>query len=156
MRGAPDHGTSNLLAALASGQVYTGELGSYRGLLDLNVDKEVAMGAVSVRPDLNSRQLTVVATGIPSNGTVEIVQGRVDYAGTAEPNPPPSAITSLPSAAFASGAAATVIISTTKGSFVRAAVQDASDTRIAVSNPIWLLREAPPTRIPAARATHGA
>ena len=42
-------------------------------------------------------------------------------------------------------------IDTSKDSFVRTQVFDSSGTLIGLSNPVWLLRKAPPGGIPAPR-----
>ena len=42
-------------------------------------------------------------------------------------------------------------IDTSKDSFVRTQVLDSTGTQIGLSNPVWLLRAAPPGGIPAAR-----
>ncbi len=73
-----------LTQALAAGRVYWGNPAVFRGQLDLVVDGYVPMGAVSVEA-LTTRSLRVIATGLPSGSTVDVVTGVVDYAGSAFP-----------------------------------------------------------------------
>jgi hypothetical protein len=54
-------------------------------------------------------------------------------------------------AADLAGGSVTKQIDTSKDSFVRTQVFDSSGTLIGLSNPVWLLRKAPPNGIPAPR-----
>jgi hypothetical protein len=45
-----------------------------------------------------------------------------------------------------------IAVETDQSSYVRTEVLDAEGTVVALSNPVWLLRERPPGGIPAARA----
>jgi hypothetical protein len=142
----------DLVTALAGGRVFVGELGSWAGTLDLSVDGVVQMGQVSVRPGLASRSLTIQAAALPVGATVELVQGPVDYAGAAVLDPGSTVVTKLPASAFASGSAV-LPVDTSTSSFVRVAVLSSTGTRIAFSNPVWLLREAARTSVPAGRVS---
>jgi hypothetical protein len=73
---------ADLIAALSTGRSWCGSLSGFRGRLDLMVDGSSPMGSVSVS-SANSRQLAAGATGIPAGGSVQVLQGAVDYAGTA-------------------------------------------------------------------------
>lgn len=143
----------NLLAALASGQIWCGSLSEFStasgASLNLNVDGVCPMGSASVS-SLTSRTLTVTATGIPSNGTVQILQGAVDYAGTADPNPDTKVIASLSASDF-TGHQATRKIDTSADSFVRVQVLDHNAKIAAAANPIWLFQNPPPNGIPGPR-----
>jgi hypothetical protein len=44
------------------------------------------------------------------------------------------------------------MVDTSVSRFVRTVIRDAGGTTVAVSNPVWLLRQQPPNGIPAARA----
>ncbi len=138
---------SSLMSALASGRCYFADLG-FRGRLDLTVDGFAPMGSASVA-DLASRQLQIVATGLPSGGSVRLVQGPVDFAGAAVPDPGTVTAT-LPVTEFATGSV-TVSIDTSASRFARVEVVDASGKFLAGSNPVWMLRAAPPSGIPTAR-----
>jgi hypothetical protein len=140
---------ADLLAALAAGRAWCGSLTTFRGSLDMLVDGSVPMGSVSVS-GLRSRRLAVTATAIPANGSLQVMQGAVDYAG-------PSGlaantkVTGSYSAAELAGGPVTQTTDTSRDSFVRTQVLDGSGRIVGVSNPVWLLRAAPPGGIPASR-----
>jgi hypothetical protein len=108
------------------------------------------MGSASVSA-VRTRQLTVVATDLPTNSTVEVVQGMVDYAGNSALVPDTSVIASYSSADLAGGHVVLPIDSTVS-SFVRTQVVDSTGALVAFSNPSWLLRQMPPLGIPGPRA----
>ena len=141
-----------LLNSLKSGQAWCGSMAQHRGALDLLVDGTCPMGSVSVS-QVPARDITVTATSVPQGGSVDIVQRVVDYAGPQNPDPGTPVIQTLPASAFSTGTAA-VRVDTNQSSFVRTQVRDSTGTVIALSNPVWLLRENPPEgrAIPAARA----
>ena len=139
----------DLLAALAAGRAWCASMSRYRGSLDLLVDGSVPMGAVSVSK-VASRRLVARATGVPAGGRVQVLQGRVDYAGTAALAANTKVIGSYTAAQLAGGSVAQQI-DTSQDSFVRTQVLDSSGTLAALSNPVWLLRSAPPGGIPAPR-----
>jgi hypothetical protein len=107
------------------------------------------MGSASVS-NVNQRQLTVVATGVPAGGTVRVIRGTVDYAGTADPTPSTQVTATYTADQLAAGSV-DLTINTSVSRFVRTEVRDAAGTTVAVSNPVWLLREVPPNGIPSAR-----
>lgn len=137
---------ADLLAALSAGRGWTASL-RWRGSVDLRVDGSVPMGGVSVS-SVTSRQLEVLMTGMQSGATVSVLRGDVDYAGTAAPTSNASTISTL--ARFTGSVSVTVDTSTS--CFVRAVVRNSRGVVVGLSNPIWLLREAPPSGVPAARA----
>jgi hypothetical protein len=141
---------ADLLAALAAGRAWCASLSRYRGSLDLLVDGSCPMGSVSVS-SVTSRRLVASATRIPSGGSLRVLQGVVDYAGTASPTANTRVIGSYPASSLTGGSVAQQV-NTSKGSFVRTQVVNSSGTIIGVSNPVWLLRAAPPGAIPAPRA----
>jgi hypothetical protein len=141
--------TADLLAALAAGRAWCGAL-TYRGSLDLVADGTCPMGSVSVA-GAGSRRLAVSATGIPAGGSLQVVQGVVDYAGAADPTASARVIGSYPAGRAELGPVGKTV-DTSESSFVRAQVVDASGAIVALSNPVWLLRKAPPGGVPAARA----
>jgi hypothetical protein len=140
---------ADLLAALARGQAWCASLSSYRGSVDLLVDGTCPMGSVSVS-SVSSRKLAATATGVPAGGSLQVLQGRVDYAGTQNLTANAQVIGSYTAAQLASGSA-TRTIDTTEDSFVRTQVLSSSGAVIGLSNPVWLLRTAPPRGIPAPR-----
>lgn len=141
-----------LLDSLRSGRVWCGSLSQPSGALDLLVDGQCPMGSVSVS-QRSTRNLTVTATSVPSGGSVDLVQGVVDYAGPERPAPATEVVGNLSAAALSRGTV-DVAVDTSEPSFVRTQVRDSRGTVIALSNPVWLLRAAPPggRAIPAARA----
>jgi len=141
---------ADLLASLAAGRAWCGSLASYRGSLDLLVDGSCPMGSASVSR-LTSRQLVASATRIPAGGSLQILQGAVDYAGTAGLAANTRVIGAYPAARLAGGPVSQRV-DTRQGSFVRTQVLSSSGTVIGLSNPVWLLRSAPPGGIPARRA----
>jgi hypothetical protein len=144
-------GAGDLLAALAAGRAWCASLSRYRGSLDLLVDGSVPMGSVSVSK-VTSRKLVASATAIPAQGRLQILQGTVDYAGAADLSANTKVIGSY-SAAQLTGGSVTQRVDTGKDSFVRTQVLDSAGTPIGLSNPVWLLRAAPPGGIPAPRQT---
>lgn len=146
---APDATESSLLTALAAGRAYTASLTGYGGCLDLLADGSCPMGSVSISA-LPARSLQLTATVLPTGGSLQLVRGAVDYAGTAHPQPTATVVASYSSADLA-GDQATALVDTTASSFVRTQVLDRSGAVVALSNPVWLLREPPPRGIPPQR-----
>lgn len=144
-------GIGDLLAPLAAGRAWCASLSGYRGSLDLLVDGAVPMGSVSVS-QVPSRRLVASATAIPAGGTLQVLQGAVDYAGAAAPSASTKVIGSYPASQLTGGSVAQRI-DTGTGSFVRTQVLDSTGALVGLSNPVWLLRAAPPTGIPAPRQT---
>jgi hypothetical protein len=141
---------ADLLSALAAGRAWCGSLSSFRGSLDLLVDGSVPMGAVSVS-SVTSRQLAAAATGLPSGAVLQVLQGAVDYAGQNALTDDVKLIGSYTAAQLASGKIIRAV-STAQDSFLRTQVVSSTGAIIATSNPVWLLRKAPPNGIPPARA----
>jgi hypothetical protein len=148
---APSTGQQDLLAAMAAGRSWCGSLSGFGGTLDLIVDGSHPMGSVSVSP-VTSRQLTVSATGIPHRGSVQVLQGAVDYAGTADLAANSKIIASYPAGGLSS-IMVTLPVDTSTDSFVRTQVVNSGGVVVGLSNPAWLLRSPPPGGIPAPRAT---
>ncbi len=141
---------ADLLAALAAGRAWCGSLSRYRGSLDLLVDGSCPMGSVSVST-VGSRQLVATATHIPAGGSLQVLQGTVDHAGTADLAANTRVIASYGAGDVGGGSVGTSI-DTSQHSFVRTQVLDGAGIIIGVSNPVWLLRSRPARGIPAARA----
>jgi hypothetical protein len=141
---------SDLLASLAAGRAWCGSLRAFRGSLDLLVDGSCPMGSVSVSR-ATSRRLVASATRVPAGGALQVIQGAVDYAGTAGLTADTKVIGVYPARDLAGGSVAQPI-DTRQDSFVRTQVLSAAGDVISLSNPVWLLRTAPPGGIPAPRA----
>ena len=141
---------ADLLAAMRAGRMWCAPLSKYRGAMDLLVDGAVPMGGVSVS-QLASRQMAITATSLPAGSSVQVVRGPVDYAGASKPAAGTSVVATIPASGFAGGQASRAV-DTSTSCFVRTQVVNSAGTIIGVSNPVWLLRSAPPGGIPPARA----
>jgi hypothetical protein len=140
-------GQADLLAALAGGRAWCGAIG-YTGAIDMLVDGSVPMGAVSVS-GVKSRSMVLTATGIPSGGSVQLVQGTVDYAGTT-PNTSVVARWTATEVAAGGGQVSTAV-DTANETFIRPQVLNKAGAVIATGNPCWLLHNTPPGGIPTPR-----
>ena len=144
---AASTGQPDLLAALAAGRAWCGAIG-YRGAIDMLVDGLVPMGAVSVSA-VTSRNLVLTATGIPSGGSVQLIQGTVDYTGTTPDTSVAASFTGTD--LVAGGGQVRTAVDTTRETFIRPQILDSAGTVIATGNPVWLLHKTPPGGIPAPR-----
>jgi hypothetical protein len=138
-----------LLAALRAGRVWCQSLTGFRGGLDLMVDGSCPMGSVSVSKS-TTRQVEVTGIAVPDGGSLSLVQGAVDYAGTAAPRANVRTVGKVAAGDLGSGRAK-LSLDTRDSCFVRTEVRDAHGEVVALSNPVWLLREAPPRPVPDAR-----
>ena len=134
---------------MAAGRLWCGSLSLFRGTLDLLVDGSCPMGSASVSSQ-TARSLVASATGVPRNGSVQILQGAVDYAGTSGLASNAGVIASYPASAFAGGSV-TLPVNTSSDSFVRTQVLTSSGQVVGLSNPVWLFQNPPPGGIPAPR-----
>ncbi|MGZ4507016.1 MAG: hypothetical protein ACXVX0_07160 [Blastococcus sp.] len=139
-----------LLGALGRGGAYVGYLGAFGGTIDMAIDTDVPMGAVSVSP-LTSRTLRIDVAGLPEGGAVQVVRGDVDRPGTTDPNPATSVVATLNATDLSAGNERS--IDTTDDCFVRLQVIDSSGSVVAFGQPTWVLKTAPDAGIPAARQT---
>ena len=150
---AASTGTADLVAALAAGQAWCGSLSEFGAGASLNlaVDGICPMGSASLS-SLPRRQLALTATGIPAGGSLVVLQGAVDYAGTAGLADNTQVIASYSGTELAAGGgAAALAVDTSSESFAVLRVTDASGTTVAASNPVWMLQNMPPNGIPAPR-----
>ena len=143
---------SDLLAALVAGRAYCGSMATPPVALDMLVDSEVPMGAVSVS-SLTSRSLMVTAAGLPTGSTLQVFQGDVDYAGTGSGGLASNAVQvgSFGPSQLNGAGQGTLALDTTDASYVRTAVVDSTGTVQGLSNPVWLLDAPPPNGIPVPR-----
>lgn len=135
-----------LLAALRRGRVYFGDLARFRGALDIRIGRRSAMGTASVS-HAERRTLSILASGLPTGGSIDLIRGTVDFAGPADTDPQLSRAT-FTAADFGSGDELSVIIDTTAPRFVRLVVKDQTNLPVGLSNPVWLLREDPKFPVP--------
>jgi hypothetical protein len=138
--------TRALLRALAAGRAWSASLSAYRGSLDLLADGSAPMGSVSVS-SVTSRRLAAYATHIPDGGSLQVLQGDVDYPGHADISVKRKVIGKYAAADLARGGVMQRV-DTSSSSFVRSQVVDSSGKIVALSNPIWLLRTPPPHGVP--------
>ena len=137
------------MSALASGRAYTRHTGLWPGgQLDLLVDDRVPMGKVSIGTRL-TRSLQMLATNLPPTWLLELVSGPVDYTGT---DPGTVVVERIGASALGSTGTVTRSVDTSRSRFFRTQVRDAAGNLVGASNPVWLLREQPPSGIPAPRA----
>ncbi len=141
---------ATLLASLLAGRAWCGSLTRFRGALDLLVDRQCPMGSVSVSL-LDRRRLTVTAIDLPAGSRLQVIQGRVDYAGPGQPQTMTRVVKTYQATAIATGSVS-LSVTTDVSSFVRSQVLDATGVVVALSNPVWLLREQPPNGVPLPRA----
>ena len=143
--GTRDEGS--LVQALRGGRAFFSDPARFRGTIDLLVDGAAPMGSVTVST-ATTRSVRVLGSGWPAGSTFQVVDGLVGYAGTTSPDP------QLRLSTVSAGAEVDVALTvdTRTSRFVRVVVRDASGQEVALSNPVWLLRDQPPGGIPAARA----
>ncbi len=146
---APDKSEASLLQGLRAGKVWCQSLIGYAGAMDVLVDGTCPMGSISVS-QATSRSLLLTATSVPAGGDVRVVQGAVDYAGTASPTPNTQVVAIIPAGDLMAGQAR-ITMNTSSSSFVRTEVRNSAGTVVGLSNPVWLLRSSPPGGIPLAR-----
>lgn len=151
---AASHAQSDLLAALVAGRAWCGSLSEFAlpagAALDLVADGTCPMGSASVSK-VTSRHVTLTAAGLPSGGKLQLLQGSVDYAGTADPAPDTKMIASYTAAQLNGSHQVTRAVDTSADSFVRTQVLDSAGTVVAMSNPLWLFQNPPPNGIPPPR-----
>lgn len=132
---------ADLLSAVGRGRAWFWDLAGWRGTLELLVGGAPAMGGVLLTSAPRT-SVRAVVTDVPGGGSVEIVVGTVDLAGTAalrplvdvRPAPPGSRTVDVP-----------------PDSYVRAVVRSRAGAVVGFSNPVWVLRAAPPAGVPAGR-----
>lgn len=144
---AASRGQSDLLAALSAGRAWCGAIG-YKGAIDMLVDGSVPMGAVSVSA-VTSRNLVLTATGVPSGGSVQLIQGTVDYTGSTPDTSVAGTWTDTDLAA--GGGQVSTAVDNTSETFIRPQILNSAGTVIATGNPVWLLHNTPPGGIPEPR-----
>ena len=103
------------------------------------------------RLPLHSAKRAVTANGAAAGGALQVLRGTVDYAGTAGLAANAKVVGTYTASQLASGQV-TRRIDTSESRFVPTQVLNSSGTVIGLSNPVWLLRSAPPGGIPAPRA----
>ncbi|HEY8788960.1 MAG TPA: hypothetical protein VIM10_07515 [Actinopolymorphaceae bacterium] len=142
----------HLLTPLSAGNVFFGDPALFAGTIALLVDGAAPMGSVTISR-ARTRNVRVACTGLPAGGVVRVVQGTVDLAGPAVPEPGTTA-NERPAADWRRGYV-DLSIDTSSPRFVRVEVRTGAGQVIALSNPVWLLRDDPTGSIPDNRRPTG-
>jgi hypothetical protein len=137
---------ADLLTALRAGRAWFVNPKGFQGTLDVTVNGVSAMGGVLLT-SAQTVPVTVVGSGLPAAGMVELVIGAVDYAGDAKP------ATSVRSVKVSTmtGGKWNLDLWPSKGKYFRPVVRDGAGAIVGVGNPTRLLRTTPGHGIPAAR-----
>lgn len=138
---------SSLFSALRGGRAWFYDPQHWRGELDITVLGAVPMGGAVVTSAVQA-PVTVTVTALPTDATVRLVTGQVDYAGLADPTPATTA-QELPLEGESSFAQTIVPVRTSR--YVRVEIRGVDDAVIGFSNPVWILKEEPVGGIPAER-----
>lgn len=128
----------DLQNALSAGRAWCYKPDGWGGALQVQAAGVPAMGGVAVTRQ-RAVPVTVLATDLPKDGSLEIITGRADRAAAAP------AVEST----VARGGEHSFDVA--PGNYVRAMVRDGSGRIVGVGNPVWLLREPPPGGVPRAR-----
>ncbi|MGB5953612.1 MAG: hypothetical protein WBG57_13980, partial [Ornithinimicrobium sp.] len=143
---------SDVLESLGRGRVFFGDPTLFDGTLDLSIDSGAVMGQVDVAEDHGSK-LSVLATGLQEGMSVEVIRLAMEgdpEANEQVPRPEDYERIMLTTSQFSSGIAQVPLPPGWSG-LVRAIVLDEARTTIALSNPLWLMTEEPPTEVPLGR-----
>jgi hypothetical protein len=141
----------DLIASLKAGASWFVDPVAYRGAVDIRHCGATIMGGVAVTR-ARRVELELVFADLPLDATIEVITGVVDRPGLADIAPKTS-VTTVPAAQLQDDRYVTTV-TPGDGLYVRTQVRTAQNTVVAVSNPCWLLREAPPGGIPAERRRH--
>ena len=133
---ADSRGSGALCAAMAAGRAWFFDPLWWRGELDLLVDGRVPMGGVLLTRH-RTVPVRVTATALPRNGSLELVVGRCDRAGTDDLRPANQS-TTVPASSVVRGRWSTEV---TRGGgvYIRAMVRSHDGTVVGFSNPVWVL-----------------
>jgi hypothetical protein len=148
---ARNAGIAELSAQVRAGRAWFVNPAVWRGTMDLRLAgaSTSVMGGVICRAAARV-DLAAVATDVPNGSILEIVIGRVDYAGAGQPVP--AIVETRPVAASRLRAGAVgFTVDSGSGAYVRLQLRSAAGTVIGVSNPLWLLPEPPARGIPGHR-----
>ena len=142
--------TDDLCRPLKAGQAWFGDPAAWRGALDIRLPGAgtSSMGAVLAPPPPRV-DLVAVATDLPASATVDIVIGRVDYAGANWPVPAIVETRSVAAKDIKAGVYG-FTVEPGPGSYVRLQVRVGSKV-VAVGNPLWLLPRPPQGGVPGYR-----
>ncbi|MDP9072846.1 MAG: hypothetical protein M3N98_01505 [Actinomycetota bacterium] len=143
----PSRSQDDLLAELRAGRAFVSLLHDGPALMDLRLDDN-PMGSVSVRPG-SQRTLRFRMSAIPSRGSIEIIRGTVDDAGSHTPDPELRILTTASTPAR--GGDLQLPVDAGSACYFLARVRDADGHTVGFTNPCWSLPAPPPGGVPAAR-----
>ncbi len=138
----------DLLAELGRGHAFVSLLQDGPTVMDLRLDDN-PMGSVSVQPP-NQRTVRFLAERLPAGGSMEIVRGTVDDAGTSSLDPELSVVAAQPVRDPSRGELVTPVDASTSAFFL-ARVKDSDGHVVGFTNPCWALTAPPPGGVPAGR-----
>jgi hypothetical protein len=147
---SPSLADGNVRDALLAGQAWCVEVqdGGTVDRLDIMADGIVPMGSISVQQRA-TREVQVTCPVVPSGGYAELVTGPVDYVSSDLTNRTTTIL--FATEAQLERGTVTGAVDTSSNCFVRVQIRNTGGEIVAFSNPIWLLRSAPPGGIPALR-----
>ena len=133
---AGDVSSQSACAALLAGRAWFYDPLKWSGELDLRIDGHVPMGGVLLthRDDV---AVAVTATALPGQGSLELVVGRCDRAGTSSLEP--ANRSRVVPADRVTGGLWSTTVRPLGGVFVRAMVRSAAGAVVGFSNPVWVL-----------------
>lgn len=135
---APSTEEEDLVAAMRSGHVYFGDPTLFSGQLDILPAAGGRMGKAVVVPGSTS-EVRLLASGLPVGSHLELLQLSMSLG--AEPADPAAAVISSTSAADVLSGVVTTTIATAEDCLVRTRVRDDLREVIALSNPVWFVRD---------------
>lgn len=119
---------------LGRGRAFVSLRTGFAGMLDLACDG-IAMGATRTATG-TSADITITADGVPTNGTLRVLQFAIHGDTTRVTRPTPRTNTSYPAIAL-TGGQITIRLPNIR-SYVRAEVRNSTGKIVAFSNPLWL------------------
>ena len=139
---------ADLFAALRAGRAWFYDPQLWPGAIDISARGDLLMGGAVVT---RAKQVPVriTADAPPPGGSLVLVTGVVDHAGTADPSPATTRTTLAPRGGGPVNVS--VPLPDEHGRYIRVEVRSAAGALVGFSNPVWLLRAEPAGGIPAAR-----
>lgn len=139
---------AELLSELQRGRAFVSLLQDGPTVMDLRLDDN-PMGSVSVRPPAE-RTVRCTLARLPTGGSVEVVRGTVDDAGTSALDPDLQTVATVPVRRIRGGQLA-ASVDATSSAFFLVRVKDGDGHVVGFTNPCWALTAVPPGGVPALR-----
>ena len=143
---------ADLLAALSRGRAWCASLSAYRGSLDLLVDGSCPMGSVSISRVSARRKLAATATSIPASRVTAGASGSGQLRRHRGPDRQYQGHRHLCRRSNWPAAASPSRSTPPRAASCALRCATPQVALVGLSNPVWLLRAAPPRGIPAARS----